>query len=52
MRDIFRDAVKPDREPERGLGTEIASLFRGKRLKGEEEIQELRGFKPQNPFNE
>lgn len=52
VRDILRNAVKRGREPDRGLGTEIAALFSSIRLKAHEEIQELRGFKVRNPFNE
>jgi len=38
----LRDAVKDEPKPRKGLGTEIAELFKGIEL--EEPIQELRGF--------
>ncbi|HWB48686.1 MAG TPA: hypothetical protein VG651_06220 [Stellaceae bacterium] len=41
VRDILRDAAV-DRTKERGLGSEIAALFRGKGL--EEDIPEWRGY--------
>jgi len=41
VRDILRDATKEEAFPARGLGTEIASLFRNGGL--EAEIPELRG---------
>ncbi len=42
IRDILRDAVKEEGRARRGLGTEIAELFKGIGL--EEPIQELRGY--------
>jgi len=42
IRDILRDAVKDDERMRKGLGTEIAELFRGIGL--EEPIRELRGY--------
>ena len=42
VRDILRNAVKDEGRPERGLGTEIAEMFRGIGL--DEPIQELRGY--------
>jgi plasmid stability protein len=42
VRDILRDAVKNEGQREVGLGTKIASRFRGIEL--EEPIKELRGF--------
>lgn len=43
VRDILRDAVKQEGSAsERGLGSEIAALFRGIGL--EEDIPELRGY--------
>ena len=39
VRDILRNAVKDEGRPERGLGTEIAEMFRGIGL--EEPIKEL-----------
>jgi plasmid stability protein len=42
VRDILRNAVKEEGRPRKGLGTEIAELFRGIGLK--EPIQELRGY--------
>ena len=50
VRDILRNAVKRDRQPKKGLGTEIAELFAGIGLKEGEEIKELRGYTLQNPF--
>ena len=47
IRDILRNAVKHDERPGKGLGTEIAELFKGIGL--EEPIQELRGY-PVQPF--
>jgi hypothetical protein len=41
VRDILRDAVKEATIPTRGLGTEIASLFKNCGL--DQEIPELRG---------
>ena len=41
VRDILRNAVKNDSKPRKGLGTEIAELFKGIEL--EEPIRELRG---------
>jgi plasmid stability protein len=41
VRDILRDAAKEEATPARGLGTEIASLFRKDGL--EADIPELRG---------
>jgi antitoxin FitA len=42
VRDILRNAVKDDGPNRKGLGTEIAELFRGIGL--DEPIQELRGY--------
>jgi plasmid stability protein len=42
VRDILRDAAKEDSTPLRGLGTEIASLFKKGGL--DAEISELRGY--------
>ena len=42
IRNILRDAVKEDRKPRKGLGTEIAELFKGIEL--EEPIEEFRGY--------
>jgi plasmid stability protein len=47
-REILRDALK-DGQPEFGLGTEIANMFRGIGLKEGEEIQETRGIRLQIP---
>jgi antitoxin FitA len=52
IRDILRDVVKADMEPAGGLGTEIATLFKGVGLKRGEEIPELRGFSIKNVFEE
>jgi antitoxin FitA len=42
IRDILRDAVKDEGRPRKGLGTEIAEMFRGIGL--EEPIPEFRGY--------
>ena len=42
IRSILRDAVKDEGRARKGLGSEIAELFKGIGLK--EPIQELRGF--------
>jgi plasmid stability protein len=42
IRDILRDAVMKEGKPRKGLGTEIAELFKGIEL--DEPIQEFRGF--------
>ncbi len=49
VREILRDATKGDGKPRKGLGTEIAELFRGIGLGPGEEIQELRGFTIEPP---
>jgi len=46
VRDILRNAVRSNR-PARGLGTEIAALFRGIGL--DQDIPELRGFEIRPP---
>lgn len=48
VRDILRNAVKEGDKPEKGLGTRIASLFRGKGF--DFEIPELRGY-PVKPIS-
>lgn len=48
-REILRDALREKQEPQYGLGTEIANMFRGVGLKKGEEIKELRGFRVQAP---
>jgi antitoxin FitA len=45
IRDILRDAVKDEGRARKGLGTEIADLFRGVGL--DEPIQELCGYPAQ-----
>jgi plasmid stability protein len=49
VREILRDAAKNERGQRKGLGTEIAELFRGIGLKPGEEIQELHDIKLQIP---
>jgi antitoxin FitA len=49
VREILRDATKNEGTSRKGLGTEIASLFRGVGLKPGEEIQELRDIRLQVP---
>jgi len=41
IREILRDAVKHETKPRKGLGTEIAELFKGIEL--EKPIKPLRG---------
>jgi antitoxin FitA len=43
--EVFRDAVKSERDNRPGLGTRLATRFRGIGLN--EEIQELRGYPAQ-----
>ena len=45
VRDILRDAVKAEKRPSGGLGSEIAALF--KDLDFDFEIPELRGYEAQ-----
>jgi antitoxin FitA len=52
IRDILRDVVKEDISPAGGLGTEIATLFKGIGLQEGEEIPELRGYSVKNVFEE
>jgi plasmid stability protein len=47
VRDILRNAVKDEERGRKGLGTEIAELFRGVGL--EEPIEELRGYPVKPP---
>ena len=49
VREILRDATKQEGSTRKGLGTEIAALFRGIGLKPGEEIPELRGFTLEPP---
>jgi antitoxin FitA len=49
VREILRDATKEEDRHGRGLGTEIAELFRGIGLKPGEEIRELRNVKLREP---
>jgi plasmid stability protein len=49
VREILRDAAKNDPRQRKGLGTEIAELFRGIGLKPGEEIEELHDIKLQIP---
>jgi plasmid stability protein len=49
VREILRDATKEESKGRKGLGTEIAELFRGIGLKPGEEIPELRGFTLEPP---
>ncbi len=49
VREILRDATKNDGSQRKGLGTEIAELFRGIGLRPGEEIPELRGFTLEPP---
>ena len=47
VRDILRDAAKEDATPARGLGSEIASLFKNVGL--DADIPELRGYGIKTP---
>ncbi len=49
VREILRDAAKNEGSRRKGLGTEIAELFRGIGLRPGEEIPELRGFTIEPP---
>jgi plasmid stability protein len=49
VREILRDAAKNERNQRKGLGTEIAELFRGIGLKPGEEIEELHDIELQIP---
>jgi antitoxin FitA len=49
VREILRNAAKDEPRRGKGLGTEIAELFRGIGLRPGEEIQELRDIKLQIP---
>ena len=49
VREILRDATKNESRNRRGLGSEIAALFRKCGLKPGEELPELRGFTIQTP---
>jgi plasmid stability protein len=49
VREILRDAAKNELNQRKGLGTEIAELFRGIGLKPGEEIEELHDIKLQIP---
>ncbi len=44
VRDILRDAVREDGEPQFGLGTQIAKRFAKNGLREGEDIPEQRGF--------
>lgn len=49
VREILRDAAKSESSRRKGLGTEIAELFRGIGLGPGEEIAELRDIRLQIP---
>ena len=49
VREILRDATKDEAKSGKGLGTEIAELFRGIGLRPSEELPELRGFTIEPP---
>ena len=49
VREILRDATKGEGKNRKGLGTEIAELFRGIGLRPGEEIQEIHDIKLQIP---
>ncbi|HUH61930.1 MAG TPA: hypothetical protein VLZ50_02985 [Terracidiphilus sp.] len=50
VREILRESLR-DKEPRRGLGSEIVAMFSGSGfgLKEDEEIQEIRGMKMEIP---
>lgn len=47
VREILRNAAFEDKEPQGGLGTEIANLFRGEGLT--KDIPELKGYSIKPP---
>ena len=49
VREILRNATKDEGRKSKGLGTEIAELFRGIGLREGEELPELRGFTIEPP---
>jgi hypothetical protein len=49
VREILRDATRNEGRPRKGLGTEIANLFRGIGLSPGEEIPEFRGYTLEPP---
>jgi plasmid stability protein len=49
VREILRNATKDEGKNRKGLGTEIAELFRGIGLGPGEELPELRGFSIEPP---
>ena len=48
-REILRNALREEKVPAGGLGTEIANMFRGIGLREGEEIAEIHGFKMEIP---
>lgn len=50
VREILRNAASEKKGVERGLGSEIASLFAGKGI--DFEIPELRGYAIKSPFED
>jgi len=51
VREILHDALREERAPKRGLGSEMVALFSGQGigLKKGEEIPEIRGMRMQIP---
>jgi len=49
VREILRDATKDETRPRKGLGTEIAELFRGIGLRPGEELEKLPEIHVQAP---
>ena len=52
VRDILRDALKPDRRATKGLGSEIAARFQRIGLRPDEHFPEMRGHLLEDPFEE
>ena len=52
VRDILRDALKPEGPPQTGLGSRIAARFKHIGLREGEELPPLRGYKIKSPFEE
>ncbi len=51
-RDILRDALREEKVPAGGLGTEIVAMFSGSGVYLDEPIPEMRGLKMEIPESE
>ena len=49
VREILRDTLKEEDQPQRGLGSEMVALFSGNGIYLDEPIQEIRGMRMQIP---